>query len=89
MIDRFYRKCPNCGQELYFLGLDAIDECTCGRIYKINTVLVEIIPDPRIFKDGDQWCALYGENIQEGICGFGSTPDKALNDYEQTYWGKS
>lgn len=25
------------------------------------------------FKDGNQWCFLYGENIQEGICGFGDT----------------
>ena len=25
------------------------------------------------FKDGNQWCFLYGKNIQEGICGFGET----------------
>ena len=29
------------------------------------------------FKDGNQWCFLYGENIQEGICGFGETIFKA------------
>jgi len=28
----------------------------------------------QIYPDGDQWCALLGENIQEGICGFGKTP---------------
>lgn len=33
---------------------------------------------PQLFKDGDQWCVLYGENIQEGICGFGETPRKAI-----------
>lgn len=27
-----------------------------------------------ISKDGDQWCALYGANLQEGIAGFGNTP---------------
>lgn len=27
-----------------------------------------------ISKDGDQWCALYGANLQEGIAGFGATP---------------
>lgn len=32
---------------------------------------------PRMFPDGDQWCALYGENLQEGVAGFGETPDKA------------
>jgi hypothetical protein len=28
--------------------------------------------------DGDQWLALLGENIQEGICGFGDSPKAAL-----------
>jgi hypothetical protein len=28
--------------------------------------------------DGDQWYALYGTNLQEGIAGFGPTPDEAL-----------
>jgi hypothetical protein len=30
------------------------------------------------YKDGDQWCILLGDNIQEGICGFGDTIDDAL-----------
>lgn len=28
--------------------------------------------------DGDQWCALIGEDLQEGIAGFGVTPIDAL-----------
>ena len=28
--------------------------------------------------DGDQWCVLYGDNLQEGIAGFGPTPDEAV-----------
>jgi|WetSurMetagenome_2_1015567.scaffolds.fasta_scaffold99553_1 hypothetical protein len=32
----------------------------------------------RLFPDGDAWCALIGENIEEGICGFGSIPPEAL-----------
>lgn len=36
------------------------------------------------FKDGNQWCFLYGENIQEGIVGFGDTIYEAAYDfYEQ------
>lgn len=38
---------------------------------------------PRLFKDGNAWCALYGENLQEGISGFGPTPAKALWAFEQ------
>ena len=30
------------------------------------------------YKDGDQWCILFGDNIQEGICGFGNTIEDAL-----------
>ena len=30
------------------------------------------------YKDGDQWCVLLGDNIQEGICGFGNTIEDAL-----------
>ena len=36
-----------------------------------------ILVGARIFPDGDQWCALFGPNIQEGVCGFGATPAKA------------
>lgn len=37
---------------------------------------------PRVFPDGDQWCALYGHNLQEGIAGFGDTPAKAAVDFD-------
>lgn len=37
---------------------------------------------PRIFPDGDQWCALYGENLQEGVCAFGDTPATAALQFD-------
>ena len=33
------------------------------------------------YKDGNQWCILAGDNIQEGICGFGDTIDDALYEF--------
>ena len=33
------------------------------------------------YKDGNQWCILAGDNIQEGICGFGDTIDEALYQF--------
>lgn len=30
------------------------------------------------YKDGNQWCVLLGDNIQEGVCGFGNTIEDAL-----------
>ena len=37
---------------------------------------------PRIYPDGNMWCALYGDNIQEGVAGFGETPEKASIDFD-------
>lgn len=33
------------------------------------------------FKDGDQWCFLYGDNIQDGIAGFGKTIQEAADNF--------
>ena len=33
---------------------------------------------PTLSADGDQWCALYGDNLQVGVAGFGETPEKAM-----------
>lgn len=37
---------------------------------------------PAVYKDGDMWCALYGDDLQVGISGFGPTPAKALLAFE-------
>ena len=37
---------------------------------------------PKIYKDGNKWCVLYGENIQDGVAGFGDTPHEAVIDWE-------
>jgi hypothetical protein len=42
-----------------------------------NYMLVAMLK-PVIEQDGDQWCVLYGENLQVGIAGFGDTPHKAV-----------
>ena len=33
------------------------------------------------YKDGNQWCFIYGDNIQDGIAGFGDTIDEAAFDF--------
>ena len=40
---------------------------------------------PKIFIDGDQWCVLYGDNIQDGICGFGESPRLAIFDFNKSF----
>ena len=41
-----------------------------------------ILLRPRIFIDGNQWCALYGENLQDGVAGFGDTPALASVQFD-------
>lgn len=40
---------------------------------------------PRIAIDGNMWCALYGDNIQEGVAGFGESPAKAMADFDKNW----
>ena len=42
---------------------------------------------PSIKIDGDMWCILYGENIQDGVVGFGDGPIKAVYDFNKN-WDK-
>ena len=40
---------------------------------------------PTVEPDGNMWCALYGKNIQEGVAGFGETPQKACEDFDRNW----
>ena len=40
---------------------------------------------PRIFLDGNKWCVLYGENIMDGIAGFGDSPILAVYDFNKAW----
>jgi hypothetical protein len=37
---------------------------------------------PRVFPDGTAWCCLYGDNLQEGVAGFGDTPAQACSAFD-------
>jgi hypothetical protein len=43
---------------------------------------------PRIFIDGNMWCALYGDNLQDGVAGFGKSPDEAMGDFDKNWHAK-
>ena len=42
---------------------------------------------PTLTVDGNQFCALYGENLQEGIAGFGDTANDAMRDFDKQWNG--
>jgi len=42
---------------------------------------------PKVFIDGASWCALYGDNLQDGVAGFGNSPADAMHDFDIN-WSK-
>jgi len=36
---------------------------------------------PKIYIDGDMWCCLLGDNLQDGVCGFGDSPYMAALNF--------
>lgn len=43
---------------------------------------------PKVFVDGSSWCALYGENLQEGVAGFGASPAEATAAFDAEWHRK-
>ena len=40
---------------------------------------------PKISIDGNQYCVLYGDNLQEGIAGFGDTLYLAILNFNKNF----
>ena len=47
-----------------------------------------VLLKPKLSVDGDQWCVLYGDNLQEGVCGFGESPSDAMRDFDESFSAK-
>lgn len=43
---------------------------------------------PSLSIDGDMWCALYGDDLQNGVAGFGQTPDEAMREFDKAWHQK-
>ena len=44
-----------------------------------------VIFRPALSIDGNQWCALYGDNLQDGVAGFGNSPSAAMHDFDRNW----
>lgn len=40
---------------------------------------------PKIYRDGNEWCALLGDDIQVGVCGFGNSPKHAYEAFDRAW----
>ena len=43
---------------------------------------------PKVCIDGNKWCALYGDNLQDGVAGFGDSPAEAMHDFDRNWYTK-
>lgn len=41
---------------------------------------------PSVSIDGNKWCALYGDNLQDGVAGFGDSPAAAMVDFDRNWF---
>lgn len=62
-------------------------EMTCHSAASAHCASMQphVLMRPKVFHDGNQWCALYGDNLQKGVCGFGDTPEAACQEFD-TNW---
>lgn len=44
-----------------------------------------VLMRPRVYPDGNAWCALYGEDLVMGVAGFGDTPEEACADFDRNW----
>lgn len=44
-----------------------------------------VLMRPNLSIDGDNWCALYGDNLQDGVAGFGNSPADAMADFDKNW----
>ena len=40
---------------------------------------------PRVFMDGNKWCVLYGDDLMNGVAGFGDSPILAVYDFNKAW----
>lgn len=64
-------------------AMASIDESACRAADAYAAPSAIYRPSLRI--DGDQWCALYGESLQDGVAGFGDSPSKAMADFDRAW----
>lgn len=71
------------------IAMDSICQAAHNAAENIRAIAAEPFTRlrPRIYPDGDQWCALYGDNLQEGVAGFGLSPAEAEEAFNKA-WGE-
>lgn len=64
---------------------DYIDGLRNGIVVEAAEYNLVALLNPSIAIDGNQWCVLYGDNLQDGVAGFGDTPYLAVLDFTKAW----
>ena len=68
------------------MGIEVLEHLKRDGVYRkyLWSTILGLVPS----KDGNQWSVLYGNNIQEGISGYGDTPELAMIDFDRAMISK-
>jgi hypothetical protein len=64
-----------------------IDESRLAAAVEAEEYNLVALLKPRVFIDQNRWCVLYGENIQDGVVGFGESPQLAVYAFNKAWRG--
>jgi len=67
--------------------LDSWDKIVRGMFGRVEHAMTQphVLLKPTLSQDGNMWCVLLGENLQEGLAGFGDTPEHACIDFNRKF----
>jgi len=57
--------------------------------FRANVGRPSVLFRPALSRDGNQWCALYGASLIEGVAGFGDTPSQAMFAFDQAWFNET
>lgn len=79
--------CGDC-EKIWEIGMDRMNSEDFPPVTPVIPLspLPHAVFVPKLSRDGDMWCALYGENSMEGIVGFGKTPSKAIKQFDDAFY---
>lgn len=60
----------------------------CAQQAESERIRPSVLYRPALSLDGDQWCALYGADLMNGVAGFGASPAEAMADFDAAWTKK-
>ena len=72
---------------LCFEGMSYVPQHMQQEVYAVSGEMTRpsVLFKPQLMADGDQWCALFGDDLRSGVAGFGDTPDAAMRAFDQAW----